>query len=225
MKLVDRFVLAAVNEKKERLYISRTYLRYGVAGIAMIELYRLGRLQLDDKKVIVLDRTSTGDSILDEVLNVISKTASQKRLNSWIYSMSYKVRGLEKRIMQRLEDNGFIRIDREKFLGLIPYSRYVVTNSSEKAKEVNNIRDILLKDNRTPDLESIVIISMANSCGFIKKFFSGDEKKVVWPKLRLIAKGTYFEVKDEAAQRIVTAVRKVIAATQAAAASAAGSAT
>lgn len=220
MDLMEKFVFSSINDKKSRWYVGRTYIRYCLSGIALIQLSRQNKIQIEDKKVSVRDTSSTGNQILDEVLALLAKKTSPIKLNSLISPISYKVKKMDGRVLERLEDNGYLKIEQERFLGIIPYEHYVITHVIERSKLISDLKDIILHDHKTPDADSIALISMANSCGILRKYFSGDERKRVKQRLKLISKGKYFETRDEALYSVALAVKKAIQASQAVAASA-----
>lgn len=210
MDIMEMFMLTAVDTRHRILYNYGSVLANGLSGIAVIELIRRGRLAFEDRRLIVRDAAPTRDELLDEALQLLSaKTA--KRLESWIVSLPYKIQRFSKRVMERLEDNGMIRIDSERFLGLIPYTRYTVTNESERNRIVNAVRDVLLKGSRTAEREIVLIVSIATACGFVEKYFSREERKGMRETFKQLKKGTYFETADdEAMKQVVKAIQRVL---------------
>lgn len=215
MKVMEMFMLAAVNTKTRGLYYG-SYLSYGLSGIAIVELIRQGRLALEDEKLIVKDASTTRDDLLDEVLQVIDAKPAPHKLNSWITLLSYKVKKLNIRVMEKLEDNGILRIEQGRFLILFPSRKYVVTNESERNKIVNACRETLLKGDKAPEPEIMLIISIATASYFINKFFTKEECKDLKKTFKQLRKGTYFETESDAMRQVVVAIQRAIAATQAA---------
>lgn len=217
MKVMEMFMLTAVNTKNRGLYTSGTYLSYGLSGIAVVGLISQGRLSLEDGKLIVKDQSGTGDELMDEVLQVIVDKTVPRKLNTWITLLPYRVKRLMKRVLERLEDNGIVRIDQERFLGLIPYKKYTVTNESERDKIVNACRKALLSGDRAPTPEIMLIISIAAACHVINRFFTTEERKNLKETFKQLKKCTWFESGGDGTNKVVIAIQRAIAATQAAA--------
>jgi hypothetical protein len=217
MKTIDRFMFIAINQKNCGLYTAITFLRYAIAGIAINQLAEQEKIFIENNKLSVKDTSATGDALLDEILQVLAKKDKPQRLDSSIFSISYKVGRLDRRVLESLEDNGWLRIDQERFLGLFPYKRYVITNETEKENIINSYKETLLNGIKSIDRESMLIISMATVSGFMGKLFLREEKGRIYNALKQIKKGTYFEPKDEIMSDVIAAVKRTIAATQSAA--------
>lgn len=217
MKVMEMFMLAAVNTKTGGLYYG-SYLGYGLSGIAVIELVRQGRLVLEDQKIIVKDSSSTGDDLLDEVLQAIDSKSAPKKVGSWVTSLPYKVKRFSRRVMERLEDNGFLRIEQSRFLLLFPYRKYIVTNESERDRIVNACREALLNGGKAPGQDIMLILSIAAANYFVGKLFTGEERKGLKETFKQLKKGAYFQMESDDMRQVVVAVQRAIAAVQAAAA-------
>lgn len=215
MNVMEMFMLTAVNTKTGGLHYS-TYLNYGLSGIAVIELIRQNRLLLEDGKLIVTNPATTGDNMLDEFLQAIASKPVPLKLNRWISLLPYKVKKQQTRVMERLEDNGILKIEQGRVLIFFPSRKYIVTNESQRDKIVNACRESLLKGNKAPAPEIMLIISIAAANYFISKFFTKDEYKGLKDTFKQLKKGTYFETGNEGIQEVVIAIQRAIAATQAA---------
>ena len=211
MELMEMFVVAAINQKNGKFYNASTYIKYGIAGLAIIALIQKGRISLEGEKVIVRDGTSTGNRIVDDVFAVINKAKAAKKLGSWIATgIPWGVKGLEKRVIFNLEDSGTIRIDEGRFLGLFPTKRYMVTNEAEKEKITERMKAALLGEPTTVDKDAAILVTLGYSCGFIQKYLSPEEKKAVKVKWKPIVKFTYFDFENEAIVKTIKAVTKTI---------------
>lgn len=213
---MEMYMLSAVNTKNRRLYNYGSYLSYGLSGIAVVELIRQGRIAIEDDKLIVKDSSSTRDDLLDKVLQVIADKPAPRKLNSWISLLPYKVKRIDRRVMERLEDNGILRIEQGRFLILFPSRKYIVTNEAERDKIVNVCRDVLFKGDRSPGPEIMLVISVAAASGFIDRFFIKEERKGLKDTFKQLRKGTYFKADTDGIKQVVVAIQRAIAATQAA---------
>lgn len=207
-------MLAAVNTRNGRLYNHGSYMNYGLSGIAVVELIRQGRLALENGKLIVKDASPTREDILDEVLQVIAAKTPPRKLNNWISLLPFKVKRIYKRVMERLEDNGILRIEEGKLLGLIPSRKYIVTNTFERDKIVNLCREALLKGDRSPGREMALVIAIAAVSGLLGRFFSREELKGLKGSIKQLKKGLYFEAGSDSMNEAAAAVQKAIAAAQ-----------
>lgn len=217
MNALEIFMFISINPKNGGLFNSRTFIRYGLVGIAIAELFKLGKVNIDGKHLTINNTESTNHEILNDVLQVLSRKTTPQRLDSLVYSVAYKVRGIDRRVFEKLEDNGFLMINQKKFLGLFPYKRYTVTYEAERDKIIKGYKEIILNGDKSPDAESMLLISMTTVCEFSRRFFSKEEKRQAAGALKLIKKGKFFEPSDDVNARIIKAVQRAIVATQAAA--------
>ena len=217
MRIMEMFMLAAVNTENGKLYNYGSYLNYGLSGIAVVELISQGKLALEDGKLIVTDSSSTRDELLDETLQVVADRPAQRKLASWVMLLPHKIKKQDRRVMERLEDNGILRIEHGRLLGLFPSVRYIVTNETERDRIVNACREILLKGERAPAHDMMLVISMAAATNCIDKFFTKEERRSIKDSVKQVKKGTYFEAGSTGMSEVVSAIQKAITAAQVAA--------
>lgn len=217
MNRMETFIFAAINPQSGSLGYSKTYLGYGLAGIALAQLYRQDRITWDGKSVAGAGKGSAGDDLLDEILQLVLKREKPYRPQSLISTSLYRVPRLSKRVLERLEDNGMIRIEQQRFLGLIPYNRYNITRINEHGRLVKELKDIIVRGEKQPDAEIALLISMLSACGVLKGLFAREERKQVRETLKKINKGEYFRTLSLFDKDIQKSVRQIIAASNAAA--------
>ncbi len=216
MNTMETFVFASISGKNGRMLASSQYIAFGVCGVAVAELIDMGRMKLDGKHVLLTSTASTGNLILDEVCAFVEKKKSRYRLDALITSLPYYVKRMMKRLTENLEDNGCIRIEQHRFLGLIPYNRYVVSRVAQHQKLVKELKEVTLNAEKGTDAAKAFLIALLYECGAYKRFFSKDECKLIKESFKLIRKGAYFDHLDETGIKIQKTVRNAIAASQAA---------
>jgi hypothetical protein len=141
MNNLQTFVFASINRDAGRLAVHKSYIMYGAGAIALYELLKLGRLTCDGKSVTSASSASVGSEILDDVNKLIIRKGSAYKMRTLISAVPYKVRSLIRRLTEDLEGDGLIRVEQGRFLGLIPYNRYVVSNEGKHEKSRTNLKD------------------------------------------------------------------------------------
>lgn len=215
---MEAFVLISINEKKGSLLSAGSMLTYGLAGIAEYELLKAGRISFDGKSIMLVSASRTGNIFLDEAIDFLSKKQKPYKVKTLTRRMAGRVRRFTKRVLERLEDNGILRIEQNRFLGLIPYNRYTVTRINEQKKLVNDIREIIRNGDKHPEADKAFLISVLSACDVLKKLFERTERKQLRDSLGMIARADYFETLDGFGIEVHKAVKAAIAAAQAAAA-------
>ncbi len=214
---MEAFMFASIDSNKGKLLHSRAILIYGAAGIALAELAERGRISIENRRVAIKDASSIGDLLLDELLDVIGKKGSHYRLNSLISSMQYKVKRFGKRLLENLEDNGMVRIEQGRFLGLIPYNRYIVTQVHEHTRLVEELKEIVLSGNRMPEPRKAMLISMLHTCSVLRRRLDSSEYRQAKEVLKQIGKGQFFDSLSNDGRELQKAVKMAITAAQTAA--------
>ena len=184
----------------------------------MYELIKLGKLKCDVKSVVSVSSVSVGEAFLDEVHKVIQNKRSAYRLRTLIGSVPYRIKGLGRRLFEDLEDNGMLRIEQSRFLGLIPYNRYIVTKTVAYEKLTNEMKDIVRTGKSRTDQDTAFLITLLHICRGLRKFFNRDEREKHRDIFRQIGKFTFFEALDDNAKAVLKGVRDAVTAAEAAAA-------
>jgi hypothetical protein len=217
MNTMEAFMLVSINEKNGALLNARSMLTYGLAGIAAYELLIIGRLSFDGKYVTLSSTSRTGDLLLDDVIDFMEKKQKSTKTGSLIARLSFKVNRFAKRILERLEDSGNIKIEQNRFLGLIPYNRYVISRVDEHEKLINEIREIIRTGNKRTDNQKALLISVLSACSVLHRLFDREERRRYRETFKMIGKAIYFETLDDFGAEVHKAVKAAIAAAQTAA--------
>jgi hypothetical protein len=214
MNKMEAFMFAAINPKTGRLRYSRTYLTYGLAGVALSELHRQGKLDWDGRNVKATAKGSAGEELLDEMMGLIRKKEKPCGLRTLISTVPYRLRRFSGRVLQGLEDNGMLRIEEHRFLGLIPYKSYDITRTTEQGRLVKRLKEIVLSGEKRPDPDLALQISLLAACGSLKGLFEREERAKAHETLKKINKGGYFSTLEPFEKEVQKTVRKIIAASR-----------
>ncbi|RCX15547.1 Golgi phosphoprotein 3 GPP34 [Anaerobacterium chartisolvens] len=207
----ERLMLLAINTDKNKIgYDAYNVTRYGIKGIVLMELIALKRVKIEHKRIAVVDDCSTGDRILDMVMEKIKASGHPIKIGSWILGYSMLGSSLKAGIMDSLEDNGIIRQEEQRFLGLFPMKRYIVTGMNHRQELASRIKRLTLGDKNAVGYEEACIISILAVCGYLKAILSKDEIKSIKDKIKLIKKGEYFGIEGQGIEEILKGIRNAI---------------
>ncbi|MCX7747035.1 MAG: GPP34 family phosphoprotein [Clostridia bacterium] len=188
--LMEKLILLAYIEDKGRLtYYASGTIKYGIYAALLMELAKAGKIKLQDKKIILMDKTTVGNELMDEALNVIAQYNKPVRIQSVVFKLSYKLKKITNRIYEAMEAKGIFRQEERRFLLLFPYKQYVMINNSLKRKEEARYREVLLNENTKIEMEDIMTVCLVEALGFRKILFSGDERKAARERAKVIFKG------------------------------------
>jgi golgi phosphoprotein 3 len=215
LDIFEKMLLIAINEKRSRyFFIASHFLNYGLAGAMVLELVRLGKVSIDNKKVEMIDESSANLEILNTMLRRISENHGHISLNRLIYGNSRIKMASRKTVMRNLVNKGIVYEDEKRFLGLIPIRLYILTHPEARHSAVERIREILLDEEGygATGRDDIILASLAAVCNISSIFITRSEKRTNRNKLIEISKGSYFDGYGNELQYVLRAVKYAIAA-------------
>ena len=211
-------MLLALHDKKGTVLSSASIsLPYGLPAAVLMELTLSSRLAINNKKLVIIDTTPTGDDILDEALIKIKQSKRKKGPKHWVSKLGIK--DLRARLLNRLVDRGILRGEQYKILWIIPSQCYKTKDANMKQKVTERIRTAVF-GRSTSDPRTLVLISLVNACGLIDKIFSREERKDAQKRIKELVKS---DLIGKAVSDTVAGIQAAIIATCAASVTAASS--
>ncbi|NLV35186.1 MAG: GPP34 family phosphoprotein [Clostridiaceae bacterium] len=212
MRLMDTFMFAAINKEKGSMLSTFQYLLFGASAIAALELIDKGKLSFDGKFVSLTSTSSEADPILDEICSLLKRKKSPCRLRTLISYAPYQVKRFNTRLMEKLEDDGLIRIEQRRFLGLFPYSRYLISRINQHDKLIKELKEVVLKNNRQVEREKAFLVALLYELHIFRRYFSNEELNALKETFKQIKKYSYFEKLDDTAIILQKYVKEIILA-------------
>lgn len=212
------FLLATHDEKGTIIFSASSALPYGLVGAMLLELHFLGRISLENKKIIIDNKEPTGNIILDEILELLLSSTKANSVRYWITKIQTKVKNIQKRIAKQLINKGILEMEEKMLLWLIPMKRYPTVNPVPETKVRSEIKDAVFKDDPIGD-EMIALISLVNSCELINEVFEKGKRKEARKKIKEITqKEQVGKAVSQIVEEMVVAVTVAVSATTAVAA-------
>lgn len=153
--LAEELVLLAYDDETGRPSVSRIALDLGLAAAILVELMLRDRI-VADGGLRVVDRTPTGEPVLDEVLARVGADAPHPVM-SWLQRLRLGVRDL---VLKSLVQRGVIRDQAVTALEYIPLHRYPTVDPSSEARTRARLAEALtgasIPDERTAALATLV---------------------------------------------------------------------
>jgi len=212
LRLYEKFILLALNQKKGNFLIDSLSLNYGLAGAILLELSELKKIVIENKKIRVADKKLTNNQIIDACLKLINAIQKKRKPRYWIYKIGNKSSGFKKIILQDLYNKKIIKIDVKVYLwGLIKIRRYPVINISEVNNIKIRIKDAVLTSNK-PDLETILLLSLMWSCKLTRILFTNKkDHKASRTKIKELTKN--IEIGEAVSQTLKEIQAAIVVAT------------
>jgi hypothetical protein len=150
-------------------------LDYGMAGAVLIELTTRGRVSTTGETVTVLDRTPTGDPVLDHGLGALpAEMRSQEAIN-------LLREGLRDATLDQLVAAGVLRRERHKILWVIPDERF--PGAAGVRAELQQRLAAALDGDGALDARTGSLLSLVRATGLAEAAFPDRSKAEVQPRI------------------------------------------
>ncbi|MFW9946512.1 MAG: GPP34 family phosphoprotein [Candidatus Odinarchaeota archaeon] len=208
MLISESYFLITLDESK-----GKNYLRAGIAkdecfaGAWIMDLILRGKLEIEGKKLRVIDTTSTGDEYLDEVLNILYDTKMTHKTRYWvrILSFTHKIT-IYDLILKRLESQGVLKFEKESYLKIFKRWGYFFLQPEVKQSLLEQIRNVII-NNLDPDINLLCLLSLLPISRLIKVYIPKEYRKVAKYRIdQLIRFGKY----DPKHLEMIKSIKKAI---------------
>jgi hypothetical protein len=164
-----------------------TALSYGLAGAVLADLAVAGKIDTDEKKLVVLDATPTGDPLLDPWLALIAADKTAYPVAHWLSVLADRQREIEQPALERLIDRGILKRQDKKILWVIGLRRYPTVDGHERTEVRTRLGQLILGED-LPDPRDAILISLLRGCRLTDQIFEGPEFAAREQRLATLAK-------------------------------------
>jgi hypothetical protein len=217
--LLDELLLLAYDDKSG-LNAAGSHVETALGGAIVLELTLAERIDVQDGRVRVTDPTPLGEPILDEALASIATDKPRKPKDL----VQRVAKGRLKRVRESLVERGVLRHQRDKALGLFPFSRYLPGDPAAEADARSRLF-AAVDAGRASDARTAALASLVYAMEMEKLALPGRKPRETRKVLKAIAEGSWAsEASRKAVQETQAAVMIAItvAVTASSAAAAAG---
>src|SRR3712207_6526525 len=130
MNLPGEFALIAYDDDGKPI-TDGVHLDHGLGGALLLELTLLGKIDVEDDRVVVRDATPTGDTVVDAALARIAEDKPRKA-KAWVSKLA---KGTREKVMAQLVAQGVVRREEGRVLLVFPRTRYPAANGVEPVAE------------------------------------------------------------------------------------------
>jgi hypothetical protein len=203
MNLPEEFALLAYDDDGSPV-TDGTHLDNGLGGALLLELALTGKVDVADKKVVVVDPAPTGDTLLDQALTRIVDDKSRKP-GHWVTKLAKTARA---DVMDRLVAQGVVRVEKGKVLGLFARTKYPAAHGVEPTQETEARQRMIAAVTGAGPVEprTAALCALVAATDLDKKVFRDLDRRQVKARLKEIGEGAW----------AATAVKKSIEEIQAA---------
>jgi hypothetical protein len=159
----------------------------GVAGGVLAELALAGRIVVVDGKVNVVDPSSVGDPLFDEVLGRIVGEQKQRKPDWWVARTRW---GIRNKMLARLTDRGVLQRQRHAVLRVFSVRRYPAIDSGV-ASNIRSRLELVVVHRGSPDPRTDTLAALLNACGLARRTFPEVDRKQLKIRMGELGEGQW----------------------------------
>lgn len=187
LRMHEEVLLLALRNDKGTVAGGVMY-QQAAGGAILAELILEGRLKTVTEGrstyAVVLDRTPTGDGILDECLRRVSEASRRAKLQTWVQRFA-GVKQLKHRVAASLVEKGVLREEEDTVLLLFTRRVYPELDPAHERRIVERLERAVYSDTATVDPGTTVLVALAHHAGLLKANL--DRKRLKTRKARITA--------------------------------------
>jgi Golgi phosphoprotein 3 len=165
--MLEEVVLLAVDEETGGLRATRQNgAAYALVGAVFFDLALARRIDTDLEAIQIVDRSPTGSSTLDRVLEAMAQRGDRTSVRDWIEEMFYRREDLEGEALGSLIRQGILRHEKSKRFWVIDVERFPLVDNRPQRDVRQRLADAILSDS-IPDTRDIMLVSIADACGLL----------------------------------------------------------
>lgn len=205
--LAQQLYLLAIHPEKGGINTwSYSAIDYVVLGSLFMELYQLGNVRFENKRIIV-ENTKAESDLHAFMLQKMSKASKPRKISTWINKFYYSLKYIRTEVQNGLIDKRVIKLERKSFL-FFRWKKPVIVNKQVVFRLSSEIENYIFQG--TSNENDLILLSFLEPGGLLHRLFS-DRRKRKQAKAKL--------KQMMVSNRVSSAVADAIAASQAVAAS------
>ena len=187
LRFAEEIVLLILNDEDGRFArVSNNSFDFAMAGGVLMDLALENRIDTDLDKLILIDSTPTGDSLLDPTLEDIA-SGDENDARYWVERTALKGEELRELALHRLVEHGILERVDDKFMWVFKSRRYPTIDGEAQREVKLRIMSVLFSD-EIPDPRDVVIICLGDACGIFRSIFTNEELDRVTPRIEQVRK-------------------------------------
>ncbi len=208
----EEILLLMLDDEKGTLPpVPQLTLHFVIAGAVLMDLAVRNKLDNDIDSFKILDRTPTGEPLLDDVLAKMSAGDSGREVKFWINEIADDGANIVDRGFQRLVERGILAESEKKFLWVMKTRCYPTIDGSVEREVKLRIMNILYSDD-IPEPRDIVIICLLDACDMFRTLLGPAELARVRDRIDQVAK---LDLIGQATTKLIRDIQIALVATHA----------
>ena len=174
LRFVEETILLLLRDQDGRfVQVPNWAFDHAIAGGVLMDLAMENRIDTDPEKLILVDATPVGDSLLDPTLADIA-AGDKHPTRHWVEHIVERADALREEALSRLVARGILERQDERFLWVFRSRRYPTVDGTAEREVKLRIMGVLFSD-EIPDPRDVMLICLADACGIFHELLSRSE--------------------------------------------------
>ena len=188
LRFAEEITLLMLNDEDgEFVRVPGWSMQCAFAGAVLMDLALENRIDTDLKRLVLIDPTPLGDSLLDSTLARIAEATETHDARRWVDYLADQAEDIREAALARLVERGILRREEDRFLWVFQSRRYPVVDGEAEREVKLRIMEVLF-GNEIPDPRDIVIICLADACGILRELLSARELERATERIEQVRK-------------------------------------
>lgn len=188
MTFAEEVLLLLLDDERGTLIpLPDASLKAAMAGAVLMDLALMNRVDSDLDAMFVVDRTPTGEAILDGTLAKVAASAERHDAKWWVETISADGDDIREAALAGLCAKGILRRQDEKFLWVFATRRYPTVDGTAEREVKLRIMEVLFSD-VIPDPHDVALICLADACGIFDELLGERELEAARPRIEQVRK-------------------------------------
>ena len=184
LRFAEEIILLLLDDDGRFARLPSWSLHYALAGGVLMDLALENRIDTDLEKLVLIDSTPVGDSLLDPTLADIAAGA-ESDARYWVGRTASRGEELRDEVLRRLVELGILERRDDNFLWVFRARRYPTIDGKVELEVKLRIMGVLFSD-EIPDPRDIVVICLADACGIFNELLTSREIESVAPRIEQV---------------------------------------
>ena len=189
LTFAEEILLLMLDDEDGTFLPTRTSaVEYVLAGAVLLDLAFAGRIDTDERQLLLIDSAPTGNAMLDRVLERIANSRGTRDARAWIEKITGEdTEEIRSQALASLVARGVLEARDEKFLWVFRSRRYPVIDGRVEREAKLRVTGVLLSDD-IPDPRDVAMIGLVDACGILPDIFSEREIERAGPRIEQLRK-------------------------------------
>ena len=184
LRFAEEIVLLLLHDDRGKFIpVSDWSTRYAFGGSVLMDLALENRIDTDLEKLVLIDSTPVGDSLLDPTLAEIAQEPKTHDARFWVERAGVREEEIREGALNRLVERGILRCREQRLLWLFPSRRHEIVDGKAARRVKLRIMNLLFGD-EIPGPRDVVIICLADACGIFDQLLSVSELEQGSPRIQ-----------------------------------------